>query len=107
VLCTLQIILLHTKTLSEFKESVVAHSGNTFYEELQSVSYNPDFQMLEAIFATKQDFGYNGNLCTAGSFAFVRFYLDYGSGWEDQGYSAVNEHDIPTNTDCTKILKNH
>ena len=90
------------KTLDEFKESVIAHSGNTFYEELQSVSYNPDFQMLEAIFATKQDFGYSGNLCTAGSFAFVRFYLDYGNGWEDQGYSAVNEHDIPTNTDCTK-----
>src|ERR1700749_1280589 len=81
------------KTLSDFKESVIAHSGNTFYEELQSVSYNPDMQRLEAIFATKRDFGYNGSLCTAGSFAFVRFYLDYGNGWEDQGYSAVNEHD--------------
>ena len=90
------------KNLSVFKESVVASSGNTFYEELQSVSYNPDFQMLEAIFATKRDFGYNGSLCTAGSFAFVRFYLDYGSGWEDQGYTAVNEHDIPTGLDCTK-----
>ena len=52
------------KNLSVFKESVVASSGNTFYEELQSVSYNSDFQMLEAIFVTKRDFGYNGNLCT-------------------------------------------
>jgi hypothetical protein len=89
-------------TITKFKESVVEHSGNTFYEEVQSVSYNPDFQMLEAIFVTKRDFGYNGSLCTAGSFAFVRFYLDYGSGWEDQGYTAVNEHDIPTANDCTK-----
>src|ERR1700744_74856 len=90
------------KALKTFKESVVTNSGNTFYEELQSVSYNPDFQTLEAIFATKQDFGYNGSLCTPGSFAFVRFYLDYGSGWVDQGYTGVNEHDIPTGTDCTK-----
>jgi hypothetical protein len=90
------------KALNTLKENVVTYSGNTFYEELQSISYNPDFQTLEAIFATKQDFGYNGNLCTDGSFAFVRFYLDYGSGWEDQGYTGVNEHDIPTGTDCNK-----
>ncbi|MGN6530334.1 MAG: hypothetical protein ACTHK0_01095 [Ginsengibacter sp.] len=87
---------------STFKESVIAHSGNTFYEQVQSVSYNPDLQMLEAVFATKQESGYNGNLCTGGSFAFVRFYLDYGNGWIDQGYTGVNEHDIPTGKDCTK-----
>ncbi|MEO6851915.1 MAG: hypothetical protein ABI203_00540 [Mucilaginibacter sp.] len=92
----------NAKALATFKENVVAFSGNTFYEELQSVSYNPDFKTLEAIFATKQPLGYNGSLCTDGSFAFVRFYLDYGAGWEDQGYTAVNEHDIPTGTDCTK-----
>lgn len=86
----------------KLKESVIAHSGNTFYEQVQSVSYNPDLQMLEAIFATKQAQGYNGNLCTQGSFAFVRFYLDYGNGWIDQGYTGVNEHDIPTGNDCTK-----
>ena len=90
------------KMLTAFKESVVAHSGNTFYEELQTVAYNPDFQTLEAIFATKQDNGYNGNLCTPGSMAFVRFYLDYGKGWEDQGYTGVAEHDIPTGLDCRK-----
>jgi len=33
---------------------------------------------------------------------YVRFYLDYGHGWEDQGYSALNEHDIPTGVDCKK-----
>ncbi|MDB5009531.1 MAG: hypothetical protein JWQ06_320, partial [Mucilaginibacter sp.] len=90
------------EALNTLKENVVTYSGNTFYEELQSVSYNPDFQTLEAIFVMKQAFGYNGNLCTNGSFAFVRFYLDYGSGWEDQGYTGVNEHDIPTGTDCNK-----
>lgn len=86
----------------EFKAKVVAHAGNTYFEELQTVAYNPDFQLLEAIFIAKQPTGYSGNLCTDGSVAFVRFYLDYGSGWEDQGYSGVNEHDIPTGTDCSK-----
>ena len=69
---------------------------------MQSVGYNPDFQTLEAIFVTKQDSGYNGSLCTPGSFAFVRFYLDYGAGWVDQGYTGVTEHDIPTGNDCTQ-----
>jgi len=90
------------QALAGFKEQVIANSGNTYYEQIQSVSYNPDLQLLEAIVSTKRDSGYNGNLCTAGSYAFVRFYLNYGSGWEDQGYSAVNEHDIPTGNDCTK-----
>ncbi len=32
----------------------------------------------------------------------VRFFLDYGSGWEDQGVSGFNVHDIPNSTDCHK-----
>ncbi|MEX6689614.1 hypothetical protein QTN47_19070 [Danxiaibacter flavus] len=83
-----------------FKDKLAAYSGNIFYEELKSVSYQPDLKRLEAIFATKQEYGYLGNLCTNGSHAYVRFYLDYGAGWEDQGYTGVNQHDIPTSTDC-------
>jgi hypothetical protein len=90
------------KLLAILKAQVAANSGNTYYEQIQSVSYNPDLQLLEAVVSTKRDSGYNGSLCSAGSYAFVRFYLNYGSGWEDQGYSAVNEHDIPTGADCTK-----
>lgn len=94
-----------SKAFDKFKDNVVAYTGNVYFEAIQSVSYNPDLQILEAIITTKQDFGYNGNLCTDGSFAFVRFYLNYGSGWVDQGYSAVNEHDIPTGVDCTKAAE--
>jgi hypothetical protein len=90
------------KDLATLKKSIAAQSGNKYYEELQAVSYNPDFQTLEAIFSVKQSAGYNGNLCSNGSYGFVRFYLDYGKGWQDQGYSAVKEHDIPTGYDCTK-----
>ncbi len=31
-----------------------------------------------------------------------KIFLDYGTGWEDQGYVAINLHDIPTETDCLK-----
>ena len=77
-------------------------TGNIYYEELKSVAYHPDLQRLEAIFSTKQPTGYGGSLCSAGSTAFVRFYLDYGAGWEDQGYVGVSQHDIPTAIDCSK-----
>jgi hypothetical protein len=90
------------KEIASLKKSIAAQSGNKYYEELQTVSYNPDFQTLEAIFAVKQAAGYNGNLCSNGSYGFVRFYLDYGKGWLDQGYTAVKEYDIPTGYDCTK-----
>jgi len=90
------------KSFNQIQKSIASYSGNTYYEEIIKVGYNPDFQILEAILAVKRPYGYNGNLCTDGSYAFVRFYLDYGQGWEDQGYSAVNEHDIPTGTDCQK-----
>jgi hypothetical protein len=89
-------------SFGKITKSIAAYSGNTFYEEIQQVSYNPDFHMLEAILVAKKDYGYSGNLCTDGSFAFVRFYLNYGNSWEDQGYTAVNEHDIPTELNCKK-----
>jgi len=72
------------------------------YEELVSVGYNPDTRTLEATLAIKQAAGYDGPLCGSGSSEFVRFYMNYGSGWVDQGMVAVNVHDIPTITDCEK-----
>ena len=90
------------KAFTNLQQEIIANAGNTFYEQIKSVSYHPDLQLLEAIVETKKDYGYNGSLCSPGSYAFVRFYLNYGHGWEDQGHSAVNEHDIPTGTDCTK-----
>lgn len=83
------------KALAHFKEQVTAISGNTYYEHIQSISYNPQLQLLQAIVSAKRDPGYNESLCP-GPYAFVRFYLNYGNGWQDQGYSAVNEQGIST-----------
>ena len=73
---------------------------NTKYEELTCVGFNLDANLLEATIAIKLPHGYGGNLCLGGSTEYVRFFLNYGSGWEDAGVAAVNVHDIPDKPDC-------
>ena len=74
--------------------------GNTTYEEVSCVGFNPDLNLLEATVQIKLPGGYNGLLCAPGSTEYVRFYIDYGGGWEDAGLAAFNSHDIPNTLDC-------
>ena len=78
--------------------------GNTYYEELKCVGYNPNTNKLFATFEVKREFRYSGPLCTAGSYEHLRFFINYGSGWLDQGSVSVNVHDIPTQKDCAGKL---
>jgi hypothetical protein len=73
------------------------------YEQLTCVGYNPDTENMEATFAVKKPTGYSGDLCSAGSPEFIRFYLDHhdGAGFIDQGCVVVNVHDIPSSKDCS------
>jgi len=70
-------------------------SGNVFWEEITCVGYNPQTATLEAVVAIKQPSGYSGGLCSTGSKEFVRFFIDYGAGFEDLGYTSFDVHDIP------------
>jgi hypothetical protein len=90
---------------SPFK-SVLSMLNNTKYEELACVGLNIDHNMLEATVQIKLPYGYGGDLCHTGTTEYVRFYMDYGDGWEDVGIAAFKAHDIPNTTDCTgaKIL---
>ncbi|MBI1224992.1 MAG: hypothetical protein GC192_07115 [Bacteroidetes bacterium] len=91
----------HFGTLASSKlKAVQLVSYNTYYEELTCVGYNPDLNELFATIAIKRDSGYSGSLCTHGSREYVRFCVNYGTGWEDQGMVALNVHDIPTGKDC-------
>ena len=74
----------------------------TDYEQLTCVGYNPDTENMQAAFAIKKSVGFSGNLCTAGSTEYLRFYLDFhdGTSFIDQGMVAVNVHDIPYEKDC-------
>jgi hypothetical protein len=74
--------------------------GNTKYEELTCVGFNPNLDMLAATVQVKLQYGYKGGLCGSGSTEYVRFYVDYGGGWENAGLAAFNVHDIPDANDC-------
>ncbi len=86
---------------SAFKP-VKAMVGDTTYEEITCLGFNPALNLLEATVQVKRPNGYNGTLCTPGSTEFVRFFVDYGTGWVDVGLAAFNAHDIPDTLDCAK-----
>ncbi|HSB08840.1 MAG TPA: hypothetical protein VLM38_04975 [Blastocatellia bacterium] len=77
--------------------------ANTKYEELTCVGYNPVTSFLEATVAVKLPAGYGSDLCHAGTTEYVRFFVNYGSGWEDAGLAAINVHDIPNERDCAGL----
>ncbi len=81
-------------------EVVLPIQGSTFYEEISCVAFNPELDILEATVQIKQEFGYGGDRCSQGTPQYVRFYVDYGAGWQDVGVSSFTAHDIPDAEDC-------
>lgn len=82
-------------------EPVHSITLDTRYEELHCIGFYPEQDYLEAVLSVKLTSGYSGTLCTAGSYEYVRFYVDWdGDGdfdepEEDVGMVSVNVHDIP------------
>ena len=83
------------------QKAVLDIQGNTRYEELTCVGLWPEKDLLEATLIVKLPFGFMGDLCSAGSYEYVRFFIDWdadglftGPG-EDLGMARVNVHDIP------------
>lgn len=89
-------------TAVEYEPVLEDWKPNVKYEELTCVGYNPKSQMLEATIQVKLPYGYGGDVCNGapGSTEYVRFFINYGSGWHDLGLSAVSVHDIPNSADC-------
>jgi hypothetical protein len=77
-------------------------SNDTTFEELTCVGYNPDLGVLEAVIQVKQPTGYSGDNCSPGSYEYIRFYVDTGSGFQDAGLVAINVHDLPNGPDCAQ-----
>lgn len=75
--------------------------GNTTYEEISSVGYNPATTVLEATITAKFPLGHDADPCHAESFEYIRFYLDDGSGWKDAGVVEVSIHDMSNKHDCS------
>jgi len=71
--------------------------GDTRYEELYCVGYNPVEEKLVGVIKVKLSQGYSGGPCTQGSLEYVRFWADFdqdGVFETDLGLTAVRVHDI-------------
>jgi hypothetical protein len=71
--------------------------GDTRYEQLGCVGYNPDSDELSAVLRVKLPNGYSGGPCTRGSTEFVAFWADTnGNGTFETyiGTTSVNVHDF-------------
>lgn len=88
--------LLKDDPLYQLFQPVNVFSGNTTYEQLTCVGYNPQLKTLAAIIKINQNGGYSGGACTAGSKEYVRFYIDYyrNGVWKDLGVSNFDSHDF-------------
>lgn len=95
-----------TFLLAQFQPDVAKANGITYWEQLTCVGFNPDISRLEAVVQIKQPTGYSGNLCSAGSHEFVRFFVDYhdGAGFIDAGVANFKVADIPNAAPATHPL---
>jgi hypothetical protein len=82
-------------------KAVKAISGNTRYEQLTCIGFNPERDLLEAIVQVKLPFGYGGDSCGPGSQEYVRFFIDEGTGWADVGLTSFIVYDTPDGKDCS------
>ncbi|MCA1781098.1 MAG: hypothetical protein ABR500_16335 [Dermatophilaceae bacterium] len=80
-------------TGKDFLSGLFKTDGDTSYEELGCIGYDPVEDALVGVFTVKRSSGYSGGPCTAGSTEHVAFWVDWGSGWEHVGTTATTVHD--------------
>ncbi len=71
--------------------------GNTSYEEMECIGYNPRLDTLAAVIRVKRPVGYLGGLCKQGSREYVTFWADLNNNGIYEtclGTTSVNVHDI-------------
>lgn len=79
----------------EFLAPLYPYLLKTRYEQMTCVGLYPEEDLLEAVIQIKLNYGFSGDLCTAGSQEYVAFYIDWGTGYEHMATASVNVHDIP------------
>lgn len=68
--------------------------GNTTYEKLDCVGYNPETRMLNGVITVRKNSGYSGDLCDPGSTEYVGFWVYHGGAWQSLGTAQVRVHDL-------------
>jgi hypothetical protein len=86
---------------------VLPIAGNTTYEALGCVGYQPQLEYLEAVVYIYQPWGYGTDICGAGTSEYVRFYLSFDNGvtWQDQGLTSFQVYNIPEGTEGDRRLE--
>jgi hypothetical protein len=89
---------LSSAQIESLVSAVIKTDGNTSFEELRCIGFDPDARMLEGVFTVKAPTGYGGPLCSKGTTEYVAFYIDFGegAGLEHVGTATVNVHDLAT-----------
>ena len=96
-----QLIIQNPNYFGNIKQSpfkpVAKLAGNTTYEALGCIGFQPQLNLLNAVVYIKLPYGFDGGLCTAGSQEYVRFYASYDGGktWTDLGLTSFTAYDIP------------
>jgi hypothetical protein len=101
----------HPRERTQFKQLLLANhfselgkaehpgppKGNTSYEELVCIGYQPQLKRLDAVVHLKQAGGYSGGICSAGSQEYVKFFAstDGGATWTELGTAAFTARDVP------------
>jgi hypothetical protein len=80
--------------LSAILAAIEISNGDTSFEQLTCAGYNPQTRTLEAVIEIKASAGYNGGLCTPGSYEYVSFYAFFSGAWQALGTAQVNVHDL-------------
>ncbi len=86
-------------------DPVVSIAGNTTYEELVCVGFEPRSSRLNGVVYVYQPVGYGGGVCTNGTPEYVRFYVSFDDGatWNDEGTVAFRAYDIPGTTKSRRL----
>jgi hypothetical protein len=80
--------------LAKVIEVLIKTDGDTSFEELTCIGYDPGNDALAGVIHVKKPAGYSGKLCSAGSREYVAFWIDWGAGWQYAGTSSVQVHDV-------------
>ena len=80
--------------LGDIFDTLAKTDGNTDFEELGCIGYDPVEDALVGVITIKRPSGYSGGPCTAGSTEYVAFWMDWGSGLEYVGTASVKVHDV-------------
>lgn len=71
-------------------------AGDTGYEQLMCIGYQPQLAQLNAVVHLKLSNGYSGDICTSGSTEYVKFFssTDDGASWTELGITSFTAWDV-------------